>query len=91
MKILIAGASGQLGRGLLHSLALHSLVALDRYALDVTQLEQVRDAIEYHKPDLVINTSAFNDVDGAESQVAEAYAVNALGPRNLALATARAE
>jgi dTDP-4-dehydrorhamnose reductase len=88
MKILIAGASGQLGRGLLHSLALHSMVALDRYALDVTQLEQVRDAIEYHKPDLVINASAFNDVDGAESQVAEAYAVNALGPRNLALATA---
>jgi dTDP-4-dehydrorhamnose reductase len=88
VKILIAGAAGQLGRCLLHSLAAHELVPLDRYALDVTQLERVRDAVEHHRPDLVINGSAFNDVDGAESQAAEAYAVNALGPRNLAIATA---
>jgi hypothetical protein len=87
MKILITGASGQLGRCLLHPLRAHALVALDRYTLDVTQLERVRDAMEHHKPDLVINASAFNDVDGAESQVTEAYAVNALGPRNLATAT----
>jgi dTDP-4-dehydrorhamnose reductase len=88
MKILITGASGQLGRCLLYSLREHPLVALDRYALDVTQLDQVRDAMEHHRPDVVINASAFNDVDGAESQAAEAYAVNALGPRNLAIATA---
>src|SRR5207244_2373502 len=41
-------------------------------------------------PALVINAGAFNDVDGAESRGAEAYAVNALGPRNLAVATAAA-
>jgi dTDP-4-dehydrorhamnose reductase len=88
MKILITGASGQLGRWLLHPLRAHTLIALDRYTLDILQFERVRDAIEHHKPDLVINASAFNDVDGAESQVTEAYAVNALGPRNLAIATA---
>jgi dTDP-4-dehydrorhamnose reductase len=88
VKILITGASGQLGRCLLSSLAGHELVALNRYALDVTQLERVREALQNHQPNLVINASAFNDVDGAESRAAEAYAVNALGPRNLAIATA---
>ena len=88
MKILIMGAAGQLGRCLVHSLSAHLVVALDRHALDVTQIDKVRDALVHHRPDLVINASAFNDVDGAETRAAEAYSVNALGPRNLAIATA---
>lgn len=39
---------------------------------------------------MVLNASAFNNVDGAELRSLEAYAANALGPRNLALATAAA-
>jgi len=44
--------------------------------------------LQYERPDLVINAAAFNDVDGAESQVISAYAVNALGPQDLASETA---
>ncbi|HTY54786.1 MAG TPA: dTDP-4-dehydrorhamnose reductase [Candidatus Binataceae bacterium] len=88
MKILIAGASGQLGKCLLRSLASHEPVALDHAALDVTRLDHVSAALDLHRPQLVINASAFNDVDGAELRADEAYAVNALGPRNLAVATA---
>ena len=40
----------------------------------------MRDAVAFHRPALVIDTSAFNDVDGAQSRCDEAYAVNALGP-----------
>jgi dTDP-4-dehydrorhamnose reductase len=88
VKILIAGASGQLGRCLQIALARHEVVALDRRALDISQLSQVRAAIAECRPEMVINAAAFNDVDRAESQSTEAYAVNALGPRNLAVATA---
>jgi len=88
VKILITGAGGQLGRCLTYALAQHQLVALDRQSLDITQLRDVRNALGYHRPQLVINAAAFNAVDGAETQVEEAYAINALGPRNLAVATA---
>ncbi len=88
MKILITGAAGQLGRCLARVLASQELVALGHAALDVTRLDAVSDAVGLHRPALVINASAFNDVDGAQSRSDEAYAVNALGPRNLAVATA---
>ena len=88
MRILIIGAAGQLGRCLAPPLAAHELVALDHAALDITRFDAVRDAVTLHRPTLVINASAFNDVDGAESRSGEAYAVNALGPRNLAVVSA---
>jgi dTDP-4-dehydrorhamnose reductase len=88
LKILITGAGGQLGQCLVTACRRHEVSALSHHALDITQLDKVRDALGAYRPGLVINAAAFNDVDGAESRSAEAYAVNALGPRNLAVATA---
>ena len=88
MKIVLTGAAGQLGTALRERLQDHTLVALDQTQLDITQLAAMRDALAAHAPDLVINAAAFNDVDGAESRPQAAYVVNALGPRNLAVATA---
>lgn len=88
MKILIAGAGGQLGRCLPPALKEHRVVSLVHSELDVARLDDVRMALAQYRPDLVINASAFNQVDGAESRVAEAFTINAVGPRNLAIATA---
>lgn len=88
MKIILTGAGGQLGAALQSTLARHDVTALDRAALDITELADVHQAVAAEHPDLVINAAAFNDVDGAESNGSTAYAVNALGPRNLAVATA---
>ena len=88
MKILLAGAAGQLGRCLVAALKRHEVIALGRDALDITELAKVRGAISCYRPGLLINASAFNDVDGAETHADKAYAVNALGPRNLAVAAA---
>jgi dTDP-4-dehydrorhamnose reductase len=90
MKILITGSAGQLGRSLIDMLAKHQVQGAGRDRLDITDLARVRDAIEALAPDLVINTAAYNDVDGAETDPTQAYRVNALGPRNLALAAASA-
>jgi len=88
LKILIAGASGQLGSCLKNSLRHHDLIALRRSEFDITDLDHIHEVLARDKPDLLINAAAFNDVDGAESRRSEAYAVNACGPRNLAFAAA---
>jgi dTDP-4-dehydrorhamnose reductase len=88
MKLLIAGASGQLGRSLRVALKQHELTLSGRAELDVTDLESVRAKLRTNRPEVVINASAFNAVDAAESDPDPAFRVNAVGARNLALAAA---
>lgn len=87
MKIMLTGAGGQLGRALQTELAGEQLVALSHTELDITLLENVISAVEHHRPDVVINAAAFNDVDGAETAAATAFGLNAEAPGNLAIAT----
>jgi dTDP-4-dehydrorhamnose reductase len=87
MKILITGAGGQLGCALQTTLTNHEIVALNRTQLDVIQFDQVREAIAAHRPAVVINAAAYTNVDGAETDQAGACKLNAVAPRNLAIAT----
>ena len=86
MKILLAGASGQLGRQICARNQSNAITPLSRQDLDITSLTAVREAVSAFRPDLVLNAAAFNDVDRAEFDPDAAFLGNALGPRNLALA-----
>ncbi len=88
MKILLTGASGQLGRALQTALTKHEVLACDHQRLDITNLSAVQQAVQAARPHIVINTAAFTAVDQAESEPDAAFRANALGPRNLAVATA---
>jgi dTDP-4-dehydrorhamnose reductase len=88
MNVLVTGALGQLGRALGGALAAHQVVALPRAELDIADLDAVREVVRMHRPDLLVNAAAYNRVDEAEADDTAAYRGNALGPRNLALATA---
>lgn len=90
MRILLTGAAGQLGRQIQARNATCQIEALSHQDLDITALSQVRAAVRAHKPDLVLNAAAFNEVDRAEVDPVSAFRGNALGPRNLALASAEA-
>lgn len=84
-KILVAGRSGQVAQALAHVSRRrgHNLVCTGRPEFDLTQPESIALALERHAPDVVINTSAFTDVDAAESQSTSAYALNQEGVRAL--------
>ncbi|MGD9850191.1 MAG: dTDP-4-dehydrorhamnose reductase [Nitrospirales bacterium] len=88
MRILLLGAQGQLGQALRHLWAGSEVTAWDMTDLDITHLEPVRKAIGQLQPHMVVNTAAYTRVDDAETDIDAAFRVNAMGPRNLALATA---
>lgn len=67
----------------------HRLVLVDLPELDITDEEAVLAFFERERPEATINCAAWTDVDGAESNVEGARAVNADGAGNLARAAAR--
>ena len=86
MKVLIAGANGQLGKDLLLAAgnAGHDVVGCGRAEMDVANAESVKRRMELERPDMVVNCAAWTDVDGAESDETGAFAVNGTGAGNVA-------
>lgn len=93
MKIVVSGATGMLGRDMTRELVRrgHDVVALDHRELDVTDIRAVRECIAGLRPHVAVNCAAYTRVDDAEAEKALAFATNALGPRNLALACREAK
>ena len=88
-KILITGASGQLGNSVLNQLngkyellatdiSIDNINALDIpfSVLDVTNFEQIKTTLSNFNPDVIINLAAFTDVDGCELNPEKAYLLN---------------
>jgi len=86
MKICLIGADGQLGSDLGGIVPAGRLEAWTYPDFDVTRPEAVRGRIKALRPEVVINTSAFHRVDECEEKPHEAFLVNALAVRDLALA-----
>ncbi len=88
MKVLITGANGQVGWELSQRAAEFGfdIIKTDRQELDITNAEAVTDFVVAQAPEIIINAAAYTAVDKAEQQQEQAYAINALGPKNLATA-----
>ena len=85
MKIVLFGKNGQLGWELERSLpVLGDVAALDREELDLCNLHEVQRILRELRPDLIVNASAYTDVDRAEKESELAMRVNAMAPGAMA-------
>ncbi|MEE0105723.1 MAG: dTDP-4-dehydrorhamnose reductase [Lachnospiraceae bacterium] len=92
-KVLVTGCNGQLGRAIQKEYAGDVTFILTDVAegegitsLDITDIDAVMSLVLAQKPDVIINCAALTNVDGCEKMWDLAYKINAIGPRNLAIA-----
>jgi dTDP-4-dehydrorhamnose reductase len=89
MKALIVGSNGGLGQALQSAApAQADVIALPRTVLDITDEKNVLRAAELYKPQVIFNAAAYTAVDKAESDKAQAHAINATAVAHLAKAAA---
>ncbi|MEL6420973.1 MAG: sugar nucleotide-binding protein, partial [Pseudomonadota bacterium] len=87
MRLLIAGWQGQIGSALVSLVPRRADVksfAVGRPARDLCEQPTLHRAMSNAAPDVVISAAAYTDVDAAETDEAEAWALNCDGPRMLA-------
>jgi len=89
---LVVGCDGMLGQDLVAALGespgAHEVTAVDRDVLDIVDPDACLAFVAGH--DVVVNVAAWTAVDEAETHEAQAFAVNAVGPANLARACSAA-
>ena len=90
MRVAVTGAAGRLGGAVVQRLgaAGHHVFPLTRRDLDIRDAAHVAAVMQGLRPGAIVNCSAYNAVDAAESDAEAAYAVNAGGPANLAAVAA---
>ncbi len=86
MRVLVIGASGQVARSLAgrNGYLNSQIVCRGRPGLDILDQTLVGHCLDTVAPDIVINTAAYTNVDGAESEHLEAYQLNAVAAGTLA-------
>ena len=90
MRIAITGHQGQLGSALQAALVQpgqdHTLLGLDLPGHDITDSPGLQQALCDFRPDVVLHTAGYTDVDGCARDPDRALRINALGTQNVALA-----
>ena len=90
MRILVTGATGQVGSALSGMLdQLGTVVPADRSLLNLGEPSAMPAALDRLAPDLIINPAAYTAVDRAEDERELAFTVNAEAPRVMAEWAAR--
>jgi dTDP-4-dehydrorhamnose reductase len=86
-KVLVTGAAGQLGQDVVNTLteAGYEVHGFGHAELDITNMNQVEQVLGEVQPDIVVHSAAYTKVDQAESDQEAAFAVNAIGTRNIAV------
>ncbi len=85
MKILLTGKDGQVGFALHKKLmSLGEVIATNRHELDLASPDAIKAFIDKTKPEMIINSAAYTEVDKAESEKLLAHQINAIAPQILA-------
>jgi dTDP-4-dehydrorhamnose reductase len=92
MRVTIFGATGMLGKALMRRWKddADEVTGLGSAQADIRDSAQVENAIRESKPDWIVLSAAYTDVDGCELNPMLASAVNTSGAVNVAQAAAKA-
>jgi dTDP-4-dehydrorhamnose reductase len=89
-RILLVGKNGQVGSELCRLLpSLGEVIAPDRQELDLLDRDSIRRVVREIRPQLIVNAAAYTAVDSAETDEANAQAINAEAPALLAAEASR--
>ena len=91
-KIIVTGCNGQLGRAINEVYSNSNefeCVNTDVAELDITNIDAVNRLVAEVKPYAIVNCAAHTNVNGCETDIDNAYRINAIGPRNLSIAATR--
>ena len=84
MKLLVTGAAGLFGRGLVQVFGeQHTVVGITHQDADITDARRMRELLEQHRPEIVVHSAAMPDIDDCELNPEKAHRVNAEATRNL--------
>lgn len=88
MKIAVTGAKGMLGTDFCAYLKYNNIIPIewDLPEMDITDVNQTIKDITRAKPNIICHFAAYTNVDGAETNKSQAYAVNTLGTWAVAIA-----
>jgi dTDP-4-dehydrorhamnose reductase len=81
---LVIGSDGQLGSDIVRAFSGLDVVAVNRPDVDIERPAEIASAIAHVRPSLVINTAAYHDVEGCETNADRAFAVNTTSVDTLA-------
>jgi dTDP-4-dehydrorhamnose reductase len=86
MKVVVIGANGQLGSDVVRAFAdkADQVCALTHSDIEVTDPDSISRALVPLGPQVIVNTAAVHHVETCEQEPERAFAINSLGPRNLA-------
>ena len=90
-RIVLVGGSGQLGTALREAFAGHEVVAPSHAELSFEDTDALAQLLDRVRPNVLINCSAFHNVDVCEREPERAFAVNALAVDRAAQACATRE
>jgi dTDP-4-dehydrorhamnose reductase len=87
MKIAVIGANGQLGSDVVAAFSSNgdSVVSLSHADIEISDPQSVSKVLQDVEPEVIVNTSALHHVENCEREPERAFAVNAIGPRNVAV------
>ena len=85
-KVALIGADGQLGTDVYSYFTGRGMdvIPLTEKEIDVCDQNTCSNALQRLRPDIIINTAAFHQVDVCEDEAGKAFAVNVEGVKNLA-------
>ena len=81
MKILVTGSRGQVGKAMIVIGVKYGLdmIGYSKENLDITSNKNIKDVFNFEKPDIIVNTAAYTNVDRAEKETKQAFDVNEKG------------